>query len=498
MSDELEPMDWREARGPEPESASRIRFLAPEPHPVTPPSGFGGIPPSPGSDSAPSVTFGLASGSRVEVTFSPTVCRAIMAHCSSSNIHGREVGGILVGYHSIRAQSGGEVTHHTFVSDIIPVDACDASQAHVCFDAEHWAKIDAEMTSVFAPEGKVRLGWYHTHPTQGIFFSPLDVDAHSVFRQEYQFALVVDPRSSRTGLFYWANRDASELAGPLEMELSSKPRIQDTGEQPHVRFGSRSKRVRFPGFVQPLTMGVLALLFIVAVPYFWTSYRSRGHVETAGNLRPPPVESGERAPGSRPDSTPAQAAPVAPERKSLGVPYSPGSAGAAVKEKPAATDASESSTRARRTVHVSVRLVSRSGNSSVMLNAPNTKSALAYNLRECRYSGGLLKGEACTVRTGRKQENAFFASVFRWRRGTRDAKQVRALQSGLGLRNDQADGLWGPQSRLALVRRALASETKQPLTVRSASNELNVVFEQVNRGTAVTPPRGASANGGRS
>ena len=58
------------------------------------------------------------------------------------------------------------------------------------------------MNERFTPEGKCRLGWYHTHPSQGIFFSGQDRDAHTVFQRAH-LTLVIDPRVVEPGLFYW-------------------------------------------------------------------------------------------------------------------------------------------------------------------------------------------------------------------------------------------------------------------------------------------------------
>ena len=144
-------------------------------------------------------------------------------HCGESNVHGCEVGGILVGYRYERTpEAGGPVQHFVTLTDLIPVESCDRSEAHVCFDEDAWEDIERQMNERFAPrKGNAGLGWYHTHPSQGIFFSGQDRDAHTVFQRAHQFALVIDPRVMEAGLFYWLDYDARVLAGPLRFPVAS-------------------------------------------------------------------------------------------------------------------------------------------------------------------------------------------------------------------------------------------------------------------------------------
>lgn len=46
------------------------------------------------------------------------------------------------------------------------------------------------------------VGWYHSHPHMGVFFSGQDKAVHRiVFDQPWHIALVVDPSTARRGLF---------------------------------------------------------------------------------------------------------------------------------------------------------------------------------------------------------------------------------------------------------------------------------------------------------
>jgi proteasome lid subunit RPN8/RPN11 len=174
----------------------------------------------PNAASAPEVVYELPNGHRVTVLVSREVCEALIQHCRDSNRHGREVGGVLAGYkHDLAPDGQAGKTSLVIATDIIPVPSTDASGAHVRLDAEVWVSVNDRFDATYTPQGKVRLGWYHTHPTQGIFFSNLDLDAHTVFTSPHQFALVVDPRTMDAGLFFWEDYGQRRLAGPVRFSL---------------------------------------------------------------------------------------------------------------------------------------------------------------------------------------------------------------------------------------------------------------------------------------
>lgn len=177
--------------------------------------------PAPGGQRAlvPELVYCLPSGVQVRHTFSGRACSDLARHCEHSNRHSAEVGGVLAGYCHRRRNEFGHCCYHVIVTDAIPVESPNASGSHITFDAACWDRIDSAMEHTFTPEGKSRVGWYHTHPSQGIFFSAYDRDAHSVFRLEHQAALVVDPRNMQAGLFYWADHAQRRLQGPLLFSL---------------------------------------------------------------------------------------------------------------------------------------------------------------------------------------------------------------------------------------------------------------------------------------
>jgi proteasome lid subunit RPN8/RPN11 len=169
----------------------------------------------------PELVYALPDGTGIRVTLSEPACTGLALHCAESGEHGREVGGVLVGYQALTQPAVGAPEHAVLVTNLIPIQAGSSSGSHVRFDETDWEYVDRQMESLYAGEGKCRVGWYHTHPTQGIFFSNYDRDAHTVFQQPFQFALVVDPRAMEAGLFYWKEHAARQLGGPIRFQLQN-------------------------------------------------------------------------------------------------------------------------------------------------------------------------------------------------------------------------------------------------------------------------------------
>jgi proteasome lid subunit RPN8/RPN11 len=179
---------------------------------------------------APSIRFPLGPNSQVEVTIPRYVCEALVRHCRESNRHKREVGGMLVGHQGeSQDEENGLKSYTNVVTDLIHFKPSDSSGAHLCLDANSWVHVSNIYEEKYMPRKKVRLGWYHTHPTQGIFFSPLDHDFHTNFNQPFQFAIVVDPRSMEAGLIYWKNYESRDTEGPIIFSLKRRNDASNSG-----------------------------------------------------------------------------------------------------------------------------------------------------------------------------------------------------------------------------------------------------------------------------
>ncbi|KAF1081877.1 MAG: hypothetical protein GQF41_1517 [Candidatus Rifleibacterium amylolyticum] len=83
--------------------------------------------------------------------------------------------------------------------------------AQVVFTHETWDYIHSQMEANF--KGRAIVGWYHTHPGFGIFLSDMDKFIQDYFfNQPFQVALVIDPTSSKEGLFAWINGKTCALS----------------------------------------------------------------------------------------------------------------------------------------------------------------------------------------------------------------------------------------------------------------------------------------------
>lgn len=118
----------------------------------------------------------------------------------------REVGGVLVGgYHTYNTMRFIEVR------GFIRAEHTVSRTLSLTFTHETWEAIHQKKKELY-PDERV-LGWYHSHPRSGIYFSGNDVFIHqNFFSLEWQVALVVDPQKRDFGFFQW-NGESVERRG---------------------------------------------------------------------------------------------------------------------------------------------------------------------------------------------------------------------------------------------------------------------------------------------
>src|SRR4051812_41992298 len=171
-----------EIRDERPANSRRVTFLARESATAAPFVAETAVRVQRGADHLADIRYQLKDGSEVRIITPSHTAHALRTHAAESNVHGLEVGGLLVGFCDMKLHSDGITDYFVVLTDTIPLRSRDTSDSHVAFDEECWNFVDDEMDAHHTPRGKVRLGWYHTHPTQGIFFSNHDRDAHTIFR----------------------------------------------------------------------------------------------------------------------------------------------------------------------------------------------------------------------------------------------------------------------------------------------------------------------------
>lgn len=112
-----------------------------------------------------------------------------------------EVYGLLWG---LFGQSSAPTRYDVEIFDFEPVELLDNSpvNAVVSYDAIQRATRILEARN--GGEGMV-LGWYHTHPGWGVFFSEEDfkLTHNAFFGKPWQVGLVIDPKAGVAGYFVW-------------------------------------------------------------------------------------------------------------------------------------------------------------------------------------------------------------------------------------------------------------------------------------------------------
>jgi proteasome lid subunit RPN8/RPN11 len=121
----------------------------------------------------------------------------------------RELGGVLLG-----EQGSDEDGYFIKVQATLPVRTADHGPAHFTFTADSWAQLHQERSRRY-PNLDI-VGWYHTHPNLGVFYSADDVVVHkAAFVMPWQVGLVYDPVRGEGCLVGWQQRQDSAGTGPV-------------------------------------------------------------------------------------------------------------------------------------------------------------------------------------------------------------------------------------------------------------------------------------------
>ncbi|MHB8531547.1 MAG: M67 family metallopeptidase [Solirubrobacteraceae bacterium] len=126
----------------------------------------------------------------------------------------REVGGVLVG----RTPKDCGLP---LITGAIPAISADEQRATLTFTQDAWAHVHNTLDSSFPPDEQI-VGWYHSHPSFGIFLSGHDLFIHeNFFNGPSQIAVVVDPIGCREGAFVWQDGELSclyEVSTPTQWQ----------------------------------------------------------------------------------------------------------------------------------------------------------------------------------------------------------------------------------------------------------------------------------------
>ena len=168
---------------------------------------------------------------QVRVIISQKALLEIDTHAHSDLL--REVGGALLG-RVVRYQA------QTFVEVMAAVvaETADHGPVHFTFTADTWASISRQREEDY-PQLDV-VGWFHTHPDLGVFYSSDDVVVHSAaFTLPWQVGLVVDPVRQEACFFGWepaaGGYEIQPITGFYEwLDVQAKPIV--TWEVTHRGF----------------------------------------------------------------------------------------------------------------------------------------------------------------------------------------------------------------------------------------------------------------------
>lgn len=127
-----------------------------------------------------------------------------------------ELGGVLLGH---AYQHEGQI--YLDVAAALPAVTADRGPIHFTFTADAWSQLHRDRAVRYA--GLDIVGWFHTHPNLGVFYSSDDLVVHSAaFVLPWHVGLVVDPVRNEAAVFGWVNDTVMALAGFYEL-LDDRP-----------------------------------------------------------------------------------------------------------------------------------------------------------------------------------------------------------------------------------------------------------------------------------
>jgi proteasome lid subunit RPN8/RPN11 len=179
----------------------------------------------------------------VRVIIYASTLHQIEQHLASDTT--KELGGVLLGEVCIWQD-------HTYIEiqSFLPADTTSHSSVHFTFTVETWVALDQAREERF-PD-RYMVGWYHSHPRLGVFFSGQDNDVHRVvFNQPWHVALVIDPNAKQVGFFGWVDSRLARLPGYYILEDAAEPAGKPRPKEPPKEAARPSPEVSRPGRQAP-------------------------------------------------------------------------------------------------------------------------------------------------------------------------------------------------------------------------------------------------------
>jgi proteasome lid subunit RPN8/RPN11 len=176
------------------------------------------------------ITQVLASGPFV--LFAPEAFDAVHAHV---RVHREESGGLLLGYAAIPAEAA-EAMPYPVVVVTHAVPSSDFSGTSVSLRMRPSVWTDALSGK---PEGTLVVGWFHSHPNLGAFFSGTDRKTQrDFFAHQYSVGYVIDHLRDKKAFFLGADSVQIDPSRIYARRLNSRllaalrePNREDHGDQ---------------------------------------------------------------------------------------------------------------------------------------------------------------------------------------------------------------------------------------------------------------------------
>ncbi len=112
-----------------------------------------------------------------------------------------ELGGVMLGGQHEDEQGRPFV----FVTDCLRAQHYQSTKGSFKFTHDTWQEITRQRDEF--PENLQMVGWYHTHPSWGVFLSSLDMFiCQNFFNRPLDLALVIDPCRQDRGFFQWVGQ----------------------------------------------------------------------------------------------------------------------------------------------------------------------------------------------------------------------------------------------------------------------------------------------------
>lgn len=167
----------------------------------------------------------------------------------------REVCGVLVGRLCREPQTSAA---YLSVEGSIEGLHAECQAGSVTFTSKTWDHIHAEIEKRY-PDRRI-VGWYHTHPSFGIFLSGMDTFIQeNFFGEPWQTAYVYDPQADTDGFFFW--QDGDIVPGTVAVVPDAEPLAKRVAAS--SRADAETGALPRPVAVVCWQVGVLGLLVVL-------------------------------------------------------------------------------------------------------------------------------------------------------------------------------------------------------------------------------------------